>query len=216
MLTPKSRKPRRVDVSEELRRALQLRDDRLVTVFGEGKSDVSDELVFPSEAGTPIEMNNFSERVFKPLLARAGLRRIRFHDLRHTFGSLLIQAGASLAYVRDQMGHSSIQVTVDIYGHLIPGANVSFADKLDRITCPQESARQPQERKPRESDGFEEALPNEWLGGRDSNPDTQIQSLISPVDSKGNQQLRSANRGRVRQNPQRRRNTKNVSRHPVR
>src|SRR5579863_10482161 len=50
------------------------------------------------------------------------------------------------------------------------------------------------------------ALGREWLGGRDSNPDTQIQSLISPVDSKGNQQLRSAKRGKVRQNPQRGRN----------
>ena len=77
------------------------------------------------------------------------------------------------------MGHSSIQVTVDIYGHLIPGANVSFVDKLDQVTCPQESARQPQERMRLESDGFEEVLPNEWLGGRDSNPDTQIQSLQS-------------------------------------
>src|SRR5215831_3372208 len=54
-----------------------------VKAFAEGKSDISDELVFPSEAGTPIEMNNFSERVFKPLVTRAGLRRIRFHDLRH-------------------------------------------------------------------------------------------------------------------------------------
>ncbi len=114
-------------------------------------------------------MNNFSERVFKPLLARAGLRRIRFHDLRHTFGSLLIQAGASLAYVRDQMGHSSIQVTVDIYGHLIPGANVAFVDKLDALTSPQQSATQPQQKAGLESDGFREVLPNEWLGGRDSN-----------------------------------------------
>src|SRR5947207_4007287 len=93
---------------------LQLRDERLVKTFAAGKFDISDELVFPSEAGTPIEMNNFSERVFKPLLSRAGLGKIRFHDLRHSYGSLLIQAGASLAYVRDQMGHSSIQVTVDI------------------------------------------------------------------------------------------------------
>ena len=77
------------------------------------------------------------------------------------------------------MGHSSIQVTVDIYGHLIPGADVSFVDKLDAATSPQESARQPQERKRRESDGLREVLPNEWLGGRDSNPDTQIQSLQS-------------------------------------
>ncbi len=53
------------------------------------------------------------------------------HDLGHTFGSLLIQNGAPIVYVKDQMGHASIQVTVDTYGHLIPGANVSFVDRLD-------------------------------------------------------------------------------------
>ncbi len=61
-------------------------------------------------------------------------------DLRHSFGSLLIQGGASLTYVKDQMGHSSIQVTVDIYGHLVPGANVSYVDRLDSETNPQQSA----------------------------------------------------------------------------
>jgi integrase len=92
MLTPKSKKPRRVDMSRELRGVLcQLRDENLVRAFTEGRSDISGLLVFPSEAGTPIEMNNFAERVFKPLLARAGLRKVRFHDLRHTFGSLLLQ-----------------------------------------------------------------------------------------------------------------------------
>jgi hypothetical protein len=55
--------------------------------------------------------------------------------LRHSYASLLIQAGASLAYVKEQMGHSSIQVTVDTYGHLIPGANISWADQLDRPTA---------------------------------------------------------------------------------
>ncbi len=79
MLTPKSRKPRRVDMSRELRRVLlELRDERLVKAFEEGKSDIGDELVFPSEVGTPIELNNFSERVFKPLLARAGPQKDSF------------------------------------------------------------------------------------------------------------------------------------------
>jgi integrase len=55
------------------------------------------------------------------ILTAAGLAHIRFHDLRHTFASLLIQQGESLAYVRDQMGHASIQITVDTYGHLVPG-----------------------------------------------------------------------------------------------
>jgi integrase len=59
------------------------------------------------------------------------MRRVRFHDLRHTFASLLIAQGESLAYVKEQMGHSSIQVTVDIYGHLVPGGNRQAVDKLD-------------------------------------------------------------------------------------
>jgi len=84
MLTPKNRKARRVDMSRELRRALlHLREHRLAKADRKTVSDLCDSLVFPSEAGTPIEMNNFSERVFKPLLTRAGLRKIRFHDLRH-------------------------------------------------------------------------------------------------------------------------------------
>jgi hypothetical protein len=64
-------------------------------------------------------------------LEKAELRRVRFHDLRHTFASLLIQNGESLAYVRDQLGHSSIQITVDTYGHLVPGANRQAVDRLD-------------------------------------------------------------------------------------
>ena len=58
--------------------------------------------------------------------------------LRHTFGSFLIQDGASLAYVKDQMGHGSIQVTVDTYGHLIPGADIAWVDRLDVKTKPQQ------------------------------------------------------------------------------
>jgi integrase len=54
-----------------------------------------------------------------------------FHDLRHTFASLLLQQGESLTYVKEQMGHHSIQVTVDIYGHLIPGSNKQAVDRLD-------------------------------------------------------------------------------------
>jgi len=56
---------------------------------------------------------------------------VRFHDLRHSFASLLSQNGESPVYVKDQMGHSSIQVTVDLYGHLIPGGNKQAVDRLD-------------------------------------------------------------------------------------
>src|SRR3954452_13691079 len=65
------------------------------------------------------------------ILEKAELRRVRFHDLRHTFASLLIQQGESLAYVKDQLGHASIQITVDVYGHLVPGGNCAAVDLLD-------------------------------------------------------------------------------------
>ncbi len=119
-------------MSRDLRRALiALRDKRLLEAFLKGKNDISDELVFLSPDGAILDPDNLYHRYFQPVLTKAGLRKIRLHDLRHTFGSQLIQSGASIVYVKEQMGHSSIQVTVDTYGHLIPGANVSFVDRLD-------------------------------------------------------------------------------------
>ena len=55
------------------------------------------------------------------------------HGTRHTYANILIGRGESLVYVKEQMGHSSIKVTVDTYGQLIPGANKSPADRLDSI-----------------------------------------------------------------------------------
>src|SRR6202162_1706270 len=112
--TTKSKKSRRVDMSRELRRALiEIRDQRLLDSFLKGKNDISAELVFPSPDGAILDPDNLYHRYFQPVLTKAGLRKIRLHDLRHTFGSLLIQSGASLVYVKEQMGHRSIQVTVD-------------------------------------------------------------------------------------------------------
>jgi Phage integrase family len=64
-------------------------------------------------------MQNIKNHYFFKCLQRSGLRRIRFHDLRHTFASLLIQNGEPLAYVKDQLD-ASIKMTVDVYGHLVP------------------------------------------------------------------------------------------------
>jgi len=141
--TTKSKKSRRVDLSRELRRTLiGLRDKRLLDAFLKGKNDISDELVFLSPDGGILDPDNLYHRYFRPVLSKAGLRKIRLHDLRHTFGSLLIQSGASIVYVKEQMGHSSIQITVDTYGHLIPGANVSFVDRLDMDEKNRESHQQ--------------------------------------------------------------------------
>jgi len=178
--TTKSKKSRRVDLSRELRRVLiELRDRRLLEAFLQGKNDISDELVFPSPGGSILDPDNLYHRYFQPVLTKSGLRKIRLHDLRHTFGSLLIQSGASLVYVKEQMGHSSIQVTVDIYGHLIPGANVSFVDKLDEVQ--QECAITPHQSAPgtHQAENAMESIPSELVdliggGGRTRTYDLRI------------------------------------------
>jgi integrase len=92
------------------------------------------ELVFCTEAGEHLDTDNLRKRVFYKCLEKAGLRRIRFHDLRHTYASLLLAEKESPAYVQQQLGHASIQLTVDTYGHLVPGSNRSAVDKLDDVS----------------------------------------------------------------------------------
>ena len=70
-------------------------------------------------------------KAFSRILSKAGLSHRGLHWLRHTFASLLLQQGESLVYVKEQMGHSSIQITVDTYGHLVPGGNRQAVDRLD-------------------------------------------------------------------------------------
>ena len=83
-----------------------------------------------SRGGTQIDPSNL-RKLFNRFLTDAKLRRVRFHDLRHSFASMLLQNGESLTYVKEQMGHSSINVTVDICGHLVPGGNRQAVDRLD-------------------------------------------------------------------------------------
>jgi len=86
--------------------------------------------VFVKQDGRPFEPNDLRRQTFYKVLYAAGMRRVRFHDLRHGFASLLIGQGENLVYIKDQLGHSSIQMTVDIYGHLIPSSNRNAVDKL--------------------------------------------------------------------------------------
>jgi integrase len=126
----KTGKTRRIDMSDDLIEEIgAFRRRRLEEVLKDGKNEIP-EWVFASGEGTPLDMHNIERRTFAKCLQAAGLRKIRFHDLRHTTASLLIQNGAPLAYVKDQLGHSSIKVTVDIYGHLVPGANRQEMNRL--------------------------------------------------------------------------------------
>jgi integrase len=75
-------------------------------------------LVFCSTTGTPIRRQNLQRRSFKPLLKKADLPDIRFHDLRHTFATLTLAKGANVKTVSKMLGHSIIRVTLDVYAHV--------------------------------------------------------------------------------------------------
>ena len=78
-------------------------------------------LVFTTEVGTPLNRHNLSQRSFKPLLRRAELPEIRFHDLRHTCATLLLSKGVHPKFVQELLGHATIAITLDTYSHVLPG-----------------------------------------------------------------------------------------------
>ena len=90
--------------------------------------------------GDPIEQN-YIRRIFKRVSTKAGIREMRIHDIRHTYASLLLSQGESPVCVKEQLGHQSIQITVDIHGHLIPSSNRGAVNRLD---SPHPSATQAQ------------------------------------------------------------------------
>ena len=99
----------------------------------------SDGLVFPAPEGGYLRLENFRKRVWSPAITAAGVAPLRVHDLRHTCASLAIAAGADVKDLQRMMGHASAALTLDRYGHLMPGQARSVADRLDemaRQACP--------------------------------------------------------------------------------
>lgn len=91
------------------------------------------DLVFTNAIGGPIEKQNLVRRSFRPLLERAGLPRVRFHDLRHSAATLLLAGGIHPRVVQERLGHSTISVTMDIYSHVLPTLQRDAAERLDRL-----------------------------------------------------------------------------------
>jgi integrase len=88
-------------------------------------------LVFATGKGTPIDAQNIINRYFKPLLKRAELPNIRWHDLRHTYATLLLARGTHPTYVQKSLGHASVQLTLDRYSHWMPSMGRNTADGID-------------------------------------------------------------------------------------
>ena len=95
------------------------------------------DLVFPTINGNPINHNNMVSRYFLPSLERARIQRIRFHALRHTFASLLIDQGENIKYIQSQLGHSNLTVTLNVYAHLMDKTNQDAAVRLEQAVLKQ-------------------------------------------------------------------------------
>lgn len=132
-LEPKTSYSRRaVTVPYTVTDSLKQHQTRQIVELAENPHD----LVFPNEIGQPTEVRNLIRRIFEPALKRAGLRRIRFHDLRHSYAAALISAGENPKWIQKQLGHSSIMVTMDTYGHLLPDIETDAPERLERALKP--------------------------------------------------------------------------------
>jgi integrase len=90
-------------------------------------------LVFATERGTLVNPSNLRKRSFTPLLEKAGLPNIRFHDLRHTCATLLLSQNVNPKIVSEMLGHSSIAITLDTYSHVLPSMQDGAARALQDV-----------------------------------------------------------------------------------
>jgi integrase len=115
----------------------ELRKWRLESPFSR-----EDDLIFPTETGSMMSRNNLVERYFIPALAKAEILKIdkkkkvvgptvRFHDIRHTYASLMIEQGENVKYIQTQLGHSSPTVTLNVYAHLLKSTNQEAVLRLE-------------------------------------------------------------------------------------
>jgi integrase len=89
------------------------------------------DLIFPNNSGNPMNYSNMVKRYFINGLRQAKLPKIRFHDLRHTYSSLLIEQGENIKYIQSQLGHSSPMVTLNVYAHLMQTVNQEASCRLE-------------------------------------------------------------------------------------
>ena len=124
---PKSKAgTRAVQVSPELIEILS--QHRSISSYNSG-----DDLIFPNKVGKHQDYHNITGRVFFDSLDKAGLRRIRFHDLRHTYAAMCISKNVNFKWLQRQMGHASITTTMDTYGHIMPEVEEKLGCKLDSL-----------------------------------------------------------------------------------
>jgi integrase len=90
-------------------------------------------LVFTSRVGTPLDTYHVSQRHFPRLLERAHLDRMRFHDLRHSAGTIWLSQGVPVKVVSEMLGHADVATTLRVYAHVIEGSQQQAVDIMNRL-----------------------------------------------------------------------------------
>jgi integrase len=104
-------------------------------------------LIINNESGNPINHGNMLRRHFYPALKKAKIGKLRFHDLRHTYASLLIEQGENIKYIQNQLGHASPVVTLTVYAHLMKSVNQESALKLEKAIFEEDGSKMVAEKK---------------------------------------------------------------------
>ena len=107
------------------------------------------DLVFPNSASGPIDQSRLLKKYFYPAIKRTNLPKIRFHDLRHTYASLLIEQGENIKYIQSQLGHASPSVTLNVYAHLMKPINQEAACRLEKAVFKNDGSNMVAENKKR-------------------------------------------------------------------
>jgi integrase len=103
-----------------------------IAVLKEQRLHVDGELVFPNREGEPVEPGTVSDAL-KVALDRAGLPRIRVHDLRHTTATVLLEAGVHPKLVQHLLGHSTVALILNTYSHITPGLSGEAARTMNQL-----------------------------------------------------------------------------------
>lgn len=129
---PKNASRRTVDLLQKAAEALRSHRKRQMDQPTVGAQWTDNGLVFNTTTiGTPLDAQRIVNRRFKPLLKRAGLPSICWHDLRHTYATVLLGRGVDPKLVQHLLGHASITMTLDRYSHRIPNMGRHAADGMD-------------------------------------------------------------------------------------
>lgn len=95
--------------------------------------DSNQQWVFPGMHGTVYTFENITKNQLRPVLRRLGLPQIRFHDLRHTFATMLISKGINIKVVSEMLGHANVSITLRVYAHVLPHLQESAAQVIDDV-----------------------------------------------------------------------------------